>query len=507
MRQTTWTDLCFRIKALCRGALPAGSNDFTSLPVLAAILVFPFSLTAQAGAGEELTPKGFSTPWAFVKTDSNRIHFAENLDSFFARLRNLGSDSVRQVRIVHIGDSHLQADVFSGKLRTLFQQKFGSAGRGLIFPYRMAGTNGPRDYTCSSNVYWQSLKSIYAGDGPSLGLCGLGLRSSNAAPALYLQLKQKEGTDYAFDKVTIFCKDASGAWNIGLPEGGVLPTKSTQYTTGAKRYHKVRSGDTLYDLARKYGCTVRNLQRWNGIRGSRINPGRKLIVGVTRKAIPEPAVVKSPLRPLESVQQEGGAHHVVFQLDSLLHAAAIEHRGNTLLHGILLENTRESGVLYNMIGVNGATYNHYNQAAYFLPQLAALAPDLVIVSLGTNESVGGRFDGGAIRRDVERLVRNIRKELPGTAILLTTNPDVLKRRRYLNANNLAVRSILLGVAEANNLAAWDLHTVMGGHGSVKKWRTAGLAANDAIHFTPDGYQLLGNLLFDALMKTYDVAGN
>mgnify|MGYP003382702551 CR=1 FL=1 len=46
---------------------------------------------------------------------------------------------------------------------------------------------------------------------------------------------------------------------------------------------------------------------------------------------------------------------------------------------------------------------------------------------------------------------NIQKELPGAAILLSTNPDVLKRRRYLNVNNLAVRSILLEVAEANGV--------------------------------------------------------
>ncbi len=484
-------------------------NWSSAVQLITAILIFPCWLVAQVapGAGEELTPKGFTTPWAFVNTDSNRIRFAENLDPFMARLHNLGSDSVRQIRIVHIGDSHLLADVFSGKLRTLFQQKFGSAGRGLIFPYRLAGTNGPRDYTCSSNVYWQSLKSIYAGEGSSLGLSGLGIRSGTGAPALYLQMKQKEAPQCAFDKVTIFCKDASGDWNIGLPEGGVLAPKSVQYETGAKHYHKVRSGDTLYDLARKYGCTVRNLQNWNGIRGSRINPGKKLIVGVTRKAIPAPAVEKTPLRPLESVRQEGGAHHVVFQLDSLLTSAAIEHQGSTLLHGILLENTREPGVLYNMIGVNGATYNHYNQAAYFLPQLAALSPDLVIISLGTNESVGGRFDGGAIRRDVERLVRNIQKELPGAAILLTTNPDILKRRSYLNVNNLAVRSILLEVAAANGLAVWDMHSVMGGHGSVKKWRSSGLAAKDAIHFTNEGYQLLGTLLFEALMQTYHAAGD
>lgn len=466
------------------------------------------ALCCMAGFAAKAQPaqKALTTPWPFIKTDSNKIRYAENLHLFFDRLQSLEQDSVRQIRIVHIGDSHLQADLFSGKMRTLFQQKFGSAGRGLIFPYKVAGTNGPRDYTCSSNAYWQPLKSIYGGEGPSMGLSGMGIRTSSSAPALYLQMKAKEYG--AFDKVTIFCKDAGSNWSIGLPESAALATKSSGSTSGgAKRYHKVRSGDTLYDLARKYGCTVRKLQSWNGIRGSRIKPGQRLIVGVSAKVVPLAPLAKTTQAPIASVRQNNTANCVSFQLDTLLTSAAIEHKGSTLLHGILLENTRDKGILYNMIGVNGATYNHYNQSAYFLPQLSALAPDLVIISLGTNESVGGRYSAESVQNDVERLINNIQKQLPQAAILLTTNPDLLKSRRYLNANNLATRSVLLDVANSKGLAVWDLHTIMGGHGSVKKWRSAGLSAKDAIHFTTEGYQLQGALLFEALMQAYDAARN
>ena len=34
------------------------------------------------------------------------------------------------------------------------------------------------------------------------------------------------------------------------------------------------------------------------------------------------------------------------------------------------------------------------------------------------------------------------------------------------------------------------------------WVGAGLAREDHIHFTPEGYRLLGNLLFNALMDRY-----
>ena len=43
---------------------------------------------------------------------------------------------------------------------------------------------------------------------------------------------------------------------------------------------------------------------------------------------------------------------------------------------------------------------------------------------------------------------------------------------------------------------------MGGAGSMDAWVNANLARTDRIHFTPEGYTILGNLLFNALMDVY-----
>ena len=43
---------------------------------------------------------------------------------------------------------------------------------------------------------------------------------------------------------------------------------------------------------------------------------------------------------------------------------------------------------------------------------------------------------------------------------------------------------------------------MGGAGSMDAWVNGGYARADHIHFTPEGYTVLGNLLFNALMDTY-----
>lgn len=41
-------------------------------------------------------------------------------------------------------------------------------------------------------------------------------------------------------------------------------------------YHRIRRGETLSAIARRYGVTVRQLQRWNGLRGTRISAGKRL---------------------------------------------------------------------------------------------------------------------------------------------------------------------------------------------------------------------------------------
>jgi len=49
--------------------------------------------------------------------------------------------------------------------------------------------------------------------------------------------------------------------------------------TGKKRYHTVTTGDTLYNISRKYDLTVEKLQQLNKLtKGSDIHPGQELLV-------------------------------------------------------------------------------------------------------------------------------------------------------------------------------------------------------------------------------------
>jgi len=48
--------------------------------------------------------------------------------------------------------------------------------------------------------------------------------------------------------------------------------------SGDSRVYRVRRGDTLFNIANKYGCGIAELKAWNQIRGNRLDPGMKLTI-------------------------------------------------------------------------------------------------------------------------------------------------------------------------------------------------------------------------------------
>ena len=60
------------------------------------------------------------------------------------------------------------------------------------------------------------------------------------------------------------------------PEGGAQATNAETATDGT--LYTVKKGDTLYDLAREHGTTVRAIREANGLTGSRLHIGQQLML-------------------------------------------------------------------------------------------------------------------------------------------------------------------------------------------------------------------------------------
>lgn len=166
------------------------------------------------------------------------------------------------------------------------------------------------------------------------------------------------------------------------------------------------------------------------------------------------------------------------------------------------DSINRRGILYDVAGTNGAEYLTYNQNYLFFKETPLLKPDLVIISLGTNEAFG-YLNKSVFENNIDAFISQIRTYNPSVEILITTPGDAMKHKKYHNQNIETVRKILIDYANVNNTALWDFYSVMGGTGSMKKWFAKGLAQKDKVHLSKEGYLTQGFLFFNALMNELD----
>ena len=370
---------------------------------------------------------------------------------FFAALDSLrgGKDTV--LTIVHLGDSHIQAGNYSGRLMRLLQQQFGNAGRGWIAPFKLSRTNEPDDYFISSVIReWTAGRCIQPVRKCPIGPGGIGIQSVSPSINFDIIMAPNNGAGYSFNQVVIYRGEKSMPM---LPAGGMKDSVET-FLSPAPSVAGVIA-DTF-----RLSCMVDTLQ-------------------------------------LQSTRRKPGT-------DTLLPASSFKN----LYYGFNLTNGKP-GVLCHSVGVNGAMYSSYTDEGY-VEKLALLNPSLLIVSLGTNETFGRRFNSAAFALQITTFLSLVKKHMPDAAILLTTPPEcykkvyVKKKRTYVrNENTERAAKTIVDVARREGVACWDLFTATGGKSSCTKWHKAGLMGRDRVHFTKEGYMEQGTLLYRAMMQTYN----
>ena len=179
--------------------------------------------------------------------------------------------------------------------------------------------------------------------------------------------------------------------------------------------------------------------------------------------------------------------------------------GEFTLTGLQLISSRP-GITVSEIGVNGASLGSYARCADLERDLALLHPDLIIFGIGINDASGPNFSEDEFVLKYKHLIDRVHSVAPDCAILFLTNNDSCRRIRkkgyVTNPNGAVAEKAFLRLGADCGAGVWDQFEIMGGLGSMKKWETAGLAQRDKIHFTETGYEVLGDLLYNALMDRY-----
>jgi LysM repeat protein len=234
----------------------------------------------------------------FVRYESNSIFHATSLLPFFQSLKRLENLEENQVSIFHFGDSHIQADGFSGVVRTELQKKYGSAGRGLVFPYRLAKTNHPRDLFSQTNTLWQSKRNIiYFPDFPT-GLMGYGAKTTDPNFVFKIGTKTFNGIENSFDRIWLYHANGPEQFDYLLlktEEGKPIEIWENERIPLT---HRVGRKETILTVAKQYKISASWIKKTNRLKSNTLKPGSEIIVGYTNSKQPKVMNGKSTMEPL-----------------------------------------------------------------------------------------------------------------------------------------------------------------------------------------------------------------
>lgn len=501
----------------------------------------------------------------FIDTTQNVIQFPSGsaaFEPFFKKMDTLVFENRGQVRILHVGGSHLQADVISGRIREHLIKEYpgANAGRGFIFPFSAAKTNTPSSYGSSYKGIWDMSKNVLHEVKKPLGILGIAVSTSDPRAEISLLLdKYNSEPIWGETRLRLFGYSDNGdvlpVLRVDTTDiYGVHDTASQSYVFTSPRpidsiQIQFRWMDSLQqatvaqfiqdslvqDSIAKANADTTKLDSAKADSSRQTADTTKKAEIPQNVAIPEAApiardsmfqgtcdVLDTACLALEesknnkavgeiansitdSVAVSDSAHKSIATPDST--ALVKRSRPRFTLTGILAE-TDNPGITYTSVGINGARVPNYfkDVCPRIENELQFYKPDLIIFAIGINDANVEHFDEKAFRDNYDTLVTRFKKINPDVAIIFETNNDmyrkVRKRSFVQHPNGELARKAFFVSAAKYKAGVWDKFNIMGGLGSMAKWEKADLAKSDRVHFKLAGYNLLGDLFYKAFINAY-----
>lgn len=383
--------------------------------------------------------------YGFANFEDNHLVFpggSAPMERFFQKMDSVIFFGEGNVSIMHIGGSHVQAGVFTQQFRdnllSIGTDLIG--GQNFVFPFSAGGTNNPSHFIVKSTGEWAYCRNAVRRETDKrMGLAGAAVTTSDSTATISIITREKNPSAISPNF------DFNKVTLIGFSETeNVVPVVSYNGKIIHGKYNEWRSTYT-YKL---------------------------------------PHYTDSICICFESV------------------------RGEFTLTGVLLENGM-TGISVHGVGVNGASVPSYLRCDDFERDLKLIRPDLIIFGIGINDAAEKDFNEASFKRNYGELIEIMQRVNPDCALLFVTNNDSYKRVKVkrktkyeVNPNGLVVEQAFMEMGKKYNAAVWDQFHIMGGLYSMQDWEDAELAQKDKIHFTKAGYQLLGNLLYNALIERY-----
>ncbi|HTL80854.1 MAG TPA: LysM peptidoglycan-binding domain-containing protein [Bacteroidia bacterium] len=148
-----------------------------------------------------------------VYTQYDMIQFFDraSLQHFYDSWKNTAN---KKLAIVHLGDSHLQSDIYPARIRKNLQKLKGDGGRGLVFPYSTAKTYSSIEYKSTHTGDWTYGKSLILP--PKLPLGVIGMTSNTVTANASFTLTFDSIVPATYDKLRIYCKKSTASYDLQI---------------------------------------------------------------------------------------------------------------------------------------------------------------------------------------------------------------------------------------------------------------------------------------------------
>jgi lysophospholipase L1-like esterase len=361
------------------------------------------------------------------------------LNHFFAALLKSEAEGGR-VRVSHHGDSPITNDGITSTARRKLQLRFGDAGHGFILAAKPWGWYEHLGVRQEAGRGWQS-NPMFISRGDHL---------------------------YGFGGASFTASAPNVTASFGTVESGEVGQRVSSFDI----YFLAQPGGGDFDV------------ELDGARYARVS------------------TASDEMRSgFYQVNVEDGAHTMTVKTVG---------NGEVRIFGVVLESGT-CGVVYDSLGVNGAFIGllaHYLDEQHWTEQLRHRRPDLVILAYGANESEYENWPMDKYEQDTQKVIRRIRAALPDVSIMFVAPMDRGKRGA---GGQIITRPTIPRLVEAQRRMAaemgcafFDTFTAMGGEGTVARWREAQpkLMGGDFTHPTAQGAEIVGTLIYDAMMRAY-----
>ena len=372
-------------------------------------------------------------------------------DDLFAAMERAKKEQ-RVIRVLHYGDSQIEMDRMSDRLRTHLQERFGGGGPGLIPFATIIPSRSVNQYSRGGLVHqspWGDSTVVRANG--NYGIMLQDFRVTGGATATVSATNQKHADNRVrrFSQLCLLFNNRPGPLTATL----VLPKQATDSTL----------------------LTADSSQRTDNRQQS----------------------------------ANEGVQAFRWQLAQGVSEFKLSVEGTADLYGILVDDG--AGVAVDNIPLRGSSGQQFMQVnesqlatAYGLMDIG-----LVILQFGGNAVpyLKGEKGMSSYCNTVRKMIGVVRRNCPKAKILFIGPSDMctsvngqVKTYPYLPT----VVDSLRATATAQGAAYWSIYDAMGGMNSMKAWAEQGLGGADYLHFSQRGADIMGDRLAQALENMYQL---